>query len=385
MADADRARAVVSFVLSEVLEEDVVKYESEDELEGLPALFLDIERTPAVRIRGYVEEVVANLSDDRFKRNFRLSRGTFEWLMESLKNCPELIPQNIGKGGRAAVPLEKQLLLTHELLGNQIPFRMVSEKYDLTESSTHRCFHRICTAIKNHLTPTIIFWSRVEDMAEQEAAFEEHRGFPGVLGAIDGCHIPISAPRFCSENYVNRKGWHSVNLQAVCNHDLKFINCYAGWPGSVHDARVLRNSPLFRDATADPNLLFPGNRHILGDSAYPLADWLLTPYGDNGHLTQAERNYNFVHSSTRMVIERAFGLLRARFRRLHFLEMDSLNDIVKVIIVACTLHNVCLMRGDHFFEEYDDEEEINSFQDIGGRNTNATLKRNGIKNLLVGL
>lgn len=123
MADADRAPAVVSFVLSEVLEEDVVKNESEDELEGLAAFFLDIERTPAVRIRGYVEEVVANLSDDRFKRNFRLSRGTFEWLMESLKNCPELIPQNIGKGGRAAVPLEKQLLLTHELLGNQIPFR----------------------------------------------------------------------------------------------------------------------------------------------------------------------------------------------------------------------------------------------------------------------
>ena len=43
--------------------------------------------------------------------------------MESLENGPELIPQNIGKGGRAAVPLEKQLLLTLELLGNQIPFR----------------------------------------------------------------------------------------------------------------------------------------------------------------------------------------------------------------------------------------------------------------------
>ena len=72
---------------------------------------------------GYVEEVVANLSDDRFKRNIRLSRDTFEWLMESLETCPELIPQNIGKGGRAPVPLEKQLLLTFELLENQIPFR----------------------------------------------------------------------------------------------------------------------------------------------------------------------------------------------------------------------------------------------------------------------
>ena len=132
----------------------------------------------------------------------------------------------------------------------------------------------------------------------------------GCYICIFGCHIPISAPRFCPENYVNRKGWHSVNLQAVCSHDLKFIDCYAGWPGSVHDARVLRNSPLFMDATADPNLLFPGDKHILGDLGYPLADWLLTPCRDNGHLTEAEHNYNFVHSSTRMVIERAFGLLR---------------------------------------------------------------------------
>ena len=78
MAGAHRAHAVASFVLSEVLEEDIVKNESEDELEGLAALFLENERKPAVRIRGYVEEVKANLSDGRFKRNFRLSRDTFE-------------------------------------------------------------------------------------------------------------------------------------------------------------------------------------------------------------------------------------------------------------------------------------------------------------------
>ena len=62
-----------SFVILDILEEDVVKHGSEDELEGLAALFFEHERKPAVRIRGYVEEVVANLSDDRFKCNFRLS------------------------------------------------------------------------------------------------------------------------------------------------------------------------------------------------------------------------------------------------------------------------------------------------------------------------
>ena len=62
-----------SFFSSGILEEYVLKNESEDELEGLAALFFEHERKPAVRIRGYVEEVVANLSDDRFIRVFRLS------------------------------------------------------------------------------------------------------------------------------------------------------------------------------------------------------------------------------------------------------------------------------------------------------------------------
>ena len=65
MTGAYRARAVASFVLSEVSEEYVVKNESEDELEGLAALFLENERKPAVRFPGYVEKVVANLPDDR--------------------------------------------------------------------------------------------------------------------------------------------------------------------------------------------------------------------------------------------------------------------------------------------------------------------------------
>ena len=57
MAAAHHAPAVASFILSEVLEEDVLKNESEDELEGLAALLLENERNPAVKIRGYVEVV----------------------------------------------------------------------------------------------------------------------------------------------------------------------------------------------------------------------------------------------------------------------------------------------------------------------------------------
>ena len=43
-------------------------------------------------------------------------------------------------------------------------------------------------------------------------------GFPSVIAAIDGTHIRIIAPHEHEEQYVNRKHYHSVNVQATCDH-----------------------------------------------------------------------------------------------------------------------------------------------------------------------
>ena len=78
-------------------------------------------------------------------------------------------------------------------------------------------------------------------------AFRRTANFPGVLGAIDGTHIKINAPKEHKEVYINRKGYHSIVLQGVCREDLHFTHDVAGWPGSCHDARVLRNSDLWEN------------------------------------------------------------------------------------------------------------------------------------------
>ena len=58
-------------------------------------------------------------------------------------------------------------------------------------------------------------------------------------------HTCTSVRSVLKKVYYNRKGFYSVNVQAVVDHNLLFTDLYIGWPGSVHDARVLVNSALY--------------------------------------------------------------------------------------------------------------------------------------------
>lgn len=95
-----------------------------------------------------------------------------------------------------------------------------------------------------------------------------------------------------------------------------------------------------------PEEAFPNGTHIIGDKAHPCLQELQVPFKDNGHLTNAQRNYNFQLSKARSTIERAFGLLKKRFRCLLFLDVLCLEWIPKYIIACCVLHNICIQNGD---------------------------------------
>lgn len=114
-----------------------------------------------------------------------------------------------------------------------------------------------------------------------------------------------------------------------------------GWPGSVHDARILKNSDIFDNG---PQLC--GDKHIIADSAYPLQEWLLTPFRRVGLLTREQTNYNIALSSTRVAIERAFGLLKGRFKRLQHINVAGLEHTCNIIMSCCVLHNLCIRQGD---------------------------------------
>lgn len=113
----------------------------------------------------------------------------------------------------------------------------------------------------------------------------------------------------------------------------------------MHDATVLKRSDFFERMSTDPSM-FPNDGHIVGDAAYPLMKQLMVPYKDTGRLTSKQRKFNTTLSTSRCVIERAFALLKGRFRRLKMLDMSRVDLIPKVVVSCCILHNICLDNSD---------------------------------------
>lgn len=101
-----------------------------------------------------------------------------------------------------------------------------------------------------------------------------------------------------------------MNVQAICDSNLKFLDIVARWPSSVHDSTIFNANRIrarFLNGEFENSLL-------LGDCGYVYSNFLLTPLRVTH--TAGEALYNESHIRTRNVIERCFGIWKRRFSAL---------------------------------------------------------------------
>lgn len=112
-------------------------------------------------------------------------------------------------------------------------------------------------------------------------------GLSGIDGAIDCTHIRLTHTKFnqIAELYRNRKGYFSLNVQAVVGPSMEFLDIVPQWPGSQHDSRIFQNSRLHMQYT-ERQL----TGVLVGDLRYPCLPFLLTPIANPN--TDAEITYN---------------------------------------------------------------------------------------------
>ena len=230
----------------------------------------------------------------------------------------------------------------------------------------------------------LINWPNFEEQRELVETVEELSRIPGFVGFIDGTHVLLVSAPGNDSSYYNRKGFPSCQLQLIVDCNMLIRDAYCGWPGSTHNARVFRNSPMGMALSGPTNELLLPDSYIIGDSAYPLTKFLITPFKENGRLTAAQRYFNRKFSSQRQNVERVICHPKGRFRRLKDIDCKRICDIVHIIILACALHNLCVLSADpveDFINPSDQENGINCVNVFSDAQA-GTRKRNEIVNYL---
>ena len=198
-----------------------------------------------------------------------------------------------------------------------------------------------------------------EQDLERILSINAARGFPGCLGSIDCQHwewknCPIAWPG----QYKGKEKKPTVVLEAICDGELWIWHMFFGSPGSLNDINSLDYSPTMQNIRAGsfpPRFPFVVNGkkrtmlYYLADGIYP--SWALFVKTIKEAITAKEKAYARAQEGVRMDIERAFGVLTARF---HILQRPCRlwyrRDIRKVVKACIILHNMIVEERRNHYE-----------------------------------
>ncbi|KAL8498073.1 hypothetical protein ACS0TY_021414 [Phlomoides rotata] len=299
-----------------------------------------------------------NFPAEEFKKAFRMSRATFDMI------CDELEAAIVKKDTmlRSAIPVRQRVAVCIWRLATGQALREVSKRFGLGISTCHKLVLEVCTAIRSVLMPKFLQWPDENRTAEINKDFESFSGIPNVCGSMYTTHVPIIAPKVSVADYFNKrhternqKTSYSITVQGVVDQRGAFTDISIGWPGSMTDDQVLEKSALLRRA----NQGAMKNVRIVGNSGYPLMDWVLVPY-THQNLTWTQHAFNQKIEEVQRVAKESFMRLKARWSCLQKRTEMKLQDLPIVLGACCVLHNICEMRNEGLSEElrfelFDDE------------------------------
>jgi hypothetical protein len=136
---------------------------------------------------------------------------------------------------------------------------------------------------------------------------------------------------------------YALNMQGVAGPSGEFLYANIGHAGATSDGYASRHSQFWKHCLKDYS---SGKYFFLGDGAYGIYPWLLTPFGGSNILTSSRDVYDLHLARGRQVIERAFGMMIRRWRILvPPLETTMTSDSVKIVKCCVMLHNICLRHS----------------------------------------
>ncbi|CAA7398892.1 unnamed protein product [Spirodela intermedia] len=304
--------------------------------------------------------------DVRWRSHYGLSYPVFATLVEHLE--PHL------RGGALPIPADYAVSVALTRLSRGLSPRSLARHHQLPPTLISKVTNAVTRLLSTKLYPDYVRIPSGHRLLQTIQSFRDLTSLPNLCGALDGSPIklrrrPPSPPSPHSgggdsaaaaggdddDAYQCRHGYPAVLLQVVADARKIFWDVCVKAPGSSDDASHFRDSLLYRrltageilrDAAAVPVRGHQLRPYVVGDWAYPLMSFLLTPFTSDGNGSPAQNAFDAAVMKGRAAsVEAALGLLKGRWRILRDLNV-GIDHAAQTVVACCVLHNMCQIAGE---------------------------------------
>ena len=223
----------------------------------------------------------------------------------------------------------------------------LDEYIRLGETTIRKTFKHFCRAVIGRFGSEYLRSPTKQDI-ERLMAENAARGLPGMLLSLDCMHWPWkNCPIAWKGQFQGRKDTPSIILEAAASYDTWIWHAFFGAAGSNNDLNVLDLSTFLTDLISGKyeGIEFVVNGHTfnipywLVDGIYPEWAYFVQSLSEPGN--EAEILFSKLVDAIRKDIERAFGILQARFKILVEACRQWYKEDMEYIMKACIImHNM---------------------------------------------
>ena len=150
-------------------------------------------------------------------------RARYRFGKESIQYITDLLADNLCRKTNRNRPLSalQQVLIALRFFasGSGSFLQVVGDTIGVNKSTVSRVVANVSLALVSRQQEYVKWPRQQQELGKLKTAFYRRGGFPCMIGCIDGTHIRIQAQNKKENSYVNRKGFHSTNVQGICNHE----------------------------------------------------------------------------------------------------------------------------------------------------------------------
>ncbi|XP_057808839.1 protein ALP1-like [Salvia miltiorrhiza] len=306
-----------------------------------------------------------------FRRRFRISRSLFLRIVNALEVDPYFQQRPDACGRFDFSPIQKCTAAIRQLAYGTAA-DCCDEYLCIGETTGLTCLKKFCKAIIRIFSGTYLRRPTTVDVQRLTAMHEAKHGFPGMLGSLDCMHwgwknCPVA---WHGAYTIGDQGEPTIILEAVASQDLWIWHAFFRVAGSNNDINVLHQSTLFNDVLSgtEAAVHFVANNahhtrgYYLTDDIYP--DWPVFIKSFQFPNDEKKRMFKLMQEAVRNDVERAFGVLQARWGIIKGSSRLWKQEHMSAIMFTCIiLHNMII----------DDERETGATFDGDGGEGSSSL------------